>query len=453
MNEIGANLAYVIPVILVLYWLTSRKPLLNNVILLITGFLLYSWGHPLWGLLLFSLTLIDYLIITKFIAAGKYKKFSLILGLTVNISAWLLCKYNGVWGDWLNISFGFPLGISFYILRKIAYLLDIYNGKIKSPDRFIHYALYISYYPQILSGPIERPEAFISQIEKPRKLEWAVITKAFPLLLMGLFKKIVIADNLGMIVDRIFRLDYPSRLMLAAGSLGFTFEIYADFSGYTDLSRGFSYLLGIETSKNFNQPYTVLTPQDFWNRWHITFSNWLRDYVFFPLRRWVLKTAGGSRWLADWLTPVLTMLVSGLWHGTGWTYLVWGLYYGVLLAVYQVVGLNRLAVKNRLTKFVSWLVMFTLIIGGWMIFRAPSMDWLYQTMSTSPWGASGNQLIAFLGVITTVFLYISPLFLYFLVERSGKARDYLEPVYYALALSVLVIFAASGLQDFVYTAF
>jgi alginate O-acetyltransferase complex protein AlgI len=451
MSEYNIDLTYSIPIMLVLYWATSRKVGLNNILLLIFGFLLYSWGHPLWGLLLAILTALNYLSIRLYFR--KNNKLILIFALLMNIAAWLLCKYYASWGKWLGVSFGFPLGISFYILRILAYLLDSYKGKIREPLGFVPYALYISYFPQIYSGPIESPDDFLSQIEKPRRLTREMISKAVPLLLMGVFKKIVIADNLGMIVDRIFRLDYPSRLMLAAGSFGYTFEIYADFLSYTDLSRGFSYLLGIETSQNFNQPYAALTPQDFWNRWHMTFSKWLRDYIFYPLRRWLLSGVGASRWLVDLLTPIATMLVSGFWHGTGWTYLIWGLFYGLLLALYQLLGLNRLAVRNTFTKIISWMMMFGFTVTAWMIFRAPSLGWIVQVIRTSPWGGSGNQLIALLGVMTMILMYISPLLIYFGVEHSGKARTYLKPVFYALAVVVLIIFAASGLQDFVYTTF
>lgn len=454
MIESGINLVYYLPLVLLVYWLTFRNALVNNLVLLVFGYLLYAWGNPQWGLLLFLLTLFDYYLVKKFICSPSYKKTALFLGIFVNVAAWLLCKYSSSLNTVMGLSLGFPLGISFYILRKIAYLVDCYRGKLQQSHSFLEYAIYVSFYPQIFSGPIERPDEFITQIKKPRSLNWKNFGKGCPLILIGLFKKIVIADNLGMIVDRIFRLDYPSRLMLAAGSLGFTFEIYADFSGYTDLSRGFSFLLGFETLENFNKPYIALTPQDFWNKWHITLSSWLRDYVFYPLRRWLLRHTGKSaRWLADWLAPILTMLVSGLWHGTGWNYLVWGLYYGLLLAGCQDFGWHRMNERHIFTRFISWGITFGLIVIGWMIFRAPSLDWLVQTILYSQWGASGNQLIALLSVFTMTLVYIIPIIIKLLVDKAGKMRGILEPVYYALALVVLVVFAASGLQDFVYTAF
>lgn len=444
---------FAVPCLLLLYWLTRRQPRWNNLLLLAGGYALYSWGHLGWGLLLFLLSGLDYLIARTVFPLSNLRKAALVFSLAVNIGVWLTFKYGtSLESGWLA-DFGMPLGISFYLLRKLAFLLDSYRGRLTQPLRFVDYALYVSFYPQIFSGPIERPGQFLTQLERPRELRWDQIARAFPLLLLGLFKKMAIADNLGIIVDRIFRLDLPSRLLFAAGSFGYAFELYADFSGYTDLSRGAACLLGFETSPNFDHPYLALTPQDFWNRWHMTFSHWLRDYVFFPLRRWLLQTAEGQPWLADWGAPILTMLLSGLWHGTGWTYLLWGLYYGLLLAVCQVSGWRRVESKAWPLRVVSWAGTFALVAAGWGLFRAPSLAWLAQVVLHAPWGASGNNRIALLGVAPMILVYSAPLALLALVERSGPARRYLEPLYYALLAALLVVFSASGLQDFVYTAF
>ncbi len=453
MPALELDLTFAIPLVLLLYWATLRYVRLNNLVLLFGGFLLYSWGHAVWGSLLFFLTILDYLLVYKFFGNSRYKRMALYLGLAVNVLAWLFCRYSTSLPGSLLYSTGFPMGMSFYLLRKLSYLLDNYRGKFNQPHDFLEYALYVSFYPQIFSGPVERPEAFISQIQKPRSLDWKAAGKALPLILMGLFKKMALADNLGMIVDRIFRLAYPSRLMLAAGSLGFAFEVYADFSGYTDLSRGFSCLLGFETSENFNQPYIAANPVDFWRRWHITLSNWLRDYVFYPLRRKLLERSGGKRGFADWAAPLAVMLISGLWHGSGWTCLAWGLFHGILLGFSQAAGWNRGRKESRLQKTLSQAATFVLVVFGWSIFRAPSLDWLARVWLTAEWGAAGSQGIALLAVLSLIALYILPLALFALVKGSGKARQLLEPAYYALALAALAIFAASGMQDFVYAAF
>jgi Predicted membrane protein involved in D-alanine export len=190
-----------------------------------------------------------------------------------------------------------------------------------------------------------------------------------------------VADNLGIIVERIFRLDLPSRMLLTAGSLGFAFEIYADFSGYTDLSRGFAGLLGFETSQNFNQPYLAINLQDFWQRWHMSLSNWLRDFIFFPLRRALLKISGCRRGLADWAAPLATMLVSGFWHGWGWTFVAWGLYHGLLLAIDRKVQRFRKRELNLYQMCLQRGFTFMLVLAGWSIFRAPSLGWLMRSLA------------------------------------------------------------------------
>jgi len=447
------NPLYAIPIALLLYWATLRNLRLNNLVLLLGGFLLYAWGHALWGLVLFLLTVLNYFLVKRLISRAQTRRIALIVGLTANIIVWLFCRYTAGCEGWLLYSAGFPLGMSFYLLRNLSYLIDISSGKFKQPHSYLDYALFISFFPQIFSGPLERPDDFITQIRTPRMLTWNLISKALPLLLMGLFKKMALADNLGMLVDRIFRLNAPSRLMLGAGSLSFAFEVYADFSGYTDLSRGFASLLGFETSENFNQPYLALTPLDFWRRWHITLSNWQRDYLFYPLRRKLLRIARGNTWLADWGAPLLTMLASGFWHGSGWTCLAWGLYHGLLLAISQASGWTRADMTNRQQRGFSRAATFMLVIVGWSIFRAPSLDWLAQVWFASPWGLSGSQGVALLSVFSLVLLYAFPLGLHALVLRSGKARQVLEALFYVLALTTLVIFSASGVQDFVYTAF
>ncbi|MDK2981893.1 MAG: alginate O-acetyltransferase complex protein AlgI [Chloroflexota bacterium] len=443
----------ILPFFMLVYWLTRRHPRWNNLLLLLGGYGLYAWGHVDWALLLFLSSALDYLVAQKAFPHPQWRKPALVLGLALNVGTWLVFKYGtSAEAGWLA-NIGLPLGISFYLLRKLAFLLDSYRGRLTQPLSFVDYALYVSFYPQIFSGPIERPDAFLAQLRRPRDLRWERIAPAFPLLLLGLFKKMAIADNLGIVVDRIFRLDPPSRLLFAAGSFGFAFELYADFSGYTDLSRAGALLLGFETSPNFDHPYLALTPQDFWNRWHMTFSHWLRDYVFFPLRRELLQAAGRQRGLADWAAPILTMLLSGLWHGTGWTYLLWGLYYGLLLAICQVSGWGRVRAKAWPLRLLSWAGTFALVVAGWGLFRAPNLGWLANVVLHAPWGASGNNRIALLGVVPMILVYSAPLALLALVQRSGRARPYLEPVYYALLAAVLVIFSASGLQDFVYTAF
>ena len=454
-----ANLLSLIPLFLIAFWLAGRHVAVRNLLLLAAGYLVVAWGHPGWLLLLVVLTLIDYVILSRVYPVPKLKKAGLAAGLVINIGAWLCFKYAGsLWG-WLGMnlpaSAAIPLGLSFYMLRKVSYLLEAYHGRLPASHNVLDYALYVAFLPQLVSGPIEKPQRLLPQISHASRWDWGLVSRALPMLVMGLLKKMVIADNLNMIVTRIFNLDLPSRLLLAAGSLGYAFQLYADFSGYTDLSRALALLLGFETSENFNSPYAALTPQDFWNRWHITFSVFLRDYIFFPLRRFLLSTQWGSRvFLAGFLPPMLAMLASGIWHGTGWTFLLWGSFHGLLIVGYQVLHVDRALQGARLpSRVIAWSIMFSLIVFGWGLFRASSLPWFIHTMLDGPWGASGNLLIAFLSVMAMIVAFCIPLLLRRLLKATGRLKRILMPAYLAAAVVLLIIFAGSGLQDFVYAGF
>src|SRR4030095_13301288 len=294
----------------------------------------------------------------------------------------------------------FPAGLSFYTLKKLGYLIDVSRGTLQPTYSFIDFALYVSFFPQITSGPIDRPQKLLPQIEEQRIWKPELFYSAWPLILMGLFKKIVIANSVGPFIDRIFHLEQPTVLLAIIGALGFTLQILADFSAYTDLSRGISFLLGFETSENFKSPYLSLTPTDFWNRWHITLSTWLRDYVFFPVRRLLLSRQGQlPAWLGQFIPPFVTMLVSGIWHGAGWTYLLWGGMYGVLIPIYQAIGMGgNWKPRNRFCAFFAWLVMFSFIVFGWLLFAAPSIQWVAGVFSNPILGSLEQQAVSLIGL-------------------------------------------------------
>lgn len=447
------------PIFFIAYWFLGRHTGARNLLLLAAGYLVYAWGHPGWLILLLALTALDYVIQKQVYPIPGLRKAGLIAGLVGNLGVWLCCKYAGSLLAWLGISqsmpAAIPLGFSFYMLRKVSYLLEMYNGRLHLPHTFLDYALYVSFLPQLISGPIEKPQRLLPQITQPIRWDWGLVSRAAPLLVMGLLKKMVIADNLNLIVTRIFNLELPSRLLLAAGSIGYAFQLYADFSGYTDLSRGLACLLGYETSENFNNPYAALTPQDFWNRWHITFSVFLRDYLFFPLRRLMLSMKSGFRsFLAGLLPPLLIMLASGIWHGNGWTFLLWGGFHGLLIAGYQALHVDKaLQRANPLVKLIAWGILFPLIIFGWGLFRANNLPWFIRALQKGPWGASGNLLIVFLSVMAMIVIFCVPLLLHWLLEAAGRLKRFLMPVYLAAAVVLLILFAGSGLQDFVYAGF
>jgi D-alanyl-lipoteichoic acid acyltransferase DltB (MBOAT superfamily) len=291
-------------------------------------------------------------------------------------------------------------------------------------------------------------------LEVSRKWAASHFYNAWALILMGLFKKIVVANTVKVFVDQIFLQKEPSKLLLVVGGLGFTLQILADFSSYTDLSRGLSFLLGLETTENFNKPYLSLTPGEFWNRWHISFSSWLRDYVFFPLRRILLRVRNLPENLSLIIPPLVTMFISGLWHGTGLTFVAWGLYYGVLIVVYQLMGFHgNWKPAGVLKHLAAWLVMFAIIVFGWIIFRAQSMPWLWGILLHSPLYHDSGELVTSLVLTEMIAFYAALLIIKHVLDTYCPKWANLHALYYVAATLLIIIYINSASPDFIYFQF
>ena len=272
---------------------------------------------------------------------------------------------------------------------------------------------------------------------------------------MGFFKKMVVANMLSVAVDRVFGLQQPTILMVLAAGLGFTVQILADFSAYTDLSRGVARLFGFETSENFNAPYLSLTPTEFWNRWHITLSTWLRDYIFFPLRRSLLRArVRPPQWLIDALPPLVTMLVSGIWHGAGWNFVIWGGAHGVLIVVYQWLGMGGTwKPSNWLTRSIAWLVMFFFISILFLTFRLPSLGWLTPILQTSPLVGSPDEWTAAVASLSMILCFTAPLVIKHALDRALRPDSNLHAVFYVAATVLMFVYLNSAKPDFIYFRF
>ncbi len=333
-------------------------------------------------------------------------------------------------------------------------MLDVSKGVLQPTHELAAFALFVAFFPQITAGPMDRAQKLLPQIQSPRSWTPDNFYRAWPLLVMGMFKKFVIANGVGPTVGRIFHLTNPTGELALAAALGFTLQILADFSGYTDIARGISYLLGFETSENFRNPYLSLTPTEFWNRWHITLSTWLRDYIFFPLRRaLVRRKASLPDWAVQSVPPIVTMLISGLWHGVGWTYLVWGGLYGVSIAVYQLLGLRGEWKPVGTVKVVlAWLVMFSITILAFLIFGAPSLGWIGDLFSSPFFGTVEQQAVALL-MFSLVAVYSAPLIAKLLLNRYFKPDSIVISLYYAAATMVMFIYINSASPDFIYFQF
>lgn len=454
-------------IIFVLYWM-ARERRWQNLILLAASYYFYGSVQVWYAFMLGVSSSLDFFLAHGMALRPNRKRLFMGLSLFLNLGVLGFFKYFNFFNDsvaaFLN-SAGFnvdpfllkillPAGLSFFTLKKLGYMIDISRGTLKPTHAFFDFLLYVSFFPQLVAGPIERPQKLLPQIESQRIWNADFFYKAWPLLVMGFFKKLVIANSAQVLVNRVFSFSEPSGFLLLSGTLGYTLQILADFSAYTDLSRGVSFLLGFDTSENFRQPYLSLTPTDFWNRWHITLSTWLRDYVFFPIRRALLKSSYKvDEKIAMSIPPLITMLASGLWHGAGSTFVIWGLYYGVLITIYQLAGIRGdWKPDSKIKSFFAWLLMFSFIVFGWAVFRAPSMSWLFHALFDSPFIASQGEFILGVITLTLTITYSTPLLLKHLLDQYAN-ESWWQAAFYAVAAALIIVYINSTSSDFIYFQF
>ena len=320
-------------------------------------------------------------------ASGDRRKLWLLASLFANLGLLAVFKYFGFFTQSFIAaaeSVGFsvnapmmaivlPIGISFYTFQTLSYTIDIWRGDMRPTRRLFDFAAYVAFFPQLVAGPIERARALLPQFEARRRWNAERAGEGALLFLWGLYKKTVIADNLAPIVNAAFASPSESSpAFMLLGVLAFAVQIYCDFSGYSDMARGLARMLGFELMVNFDLPYFSRTPSEFWRRWHISLSSWLRDYLYVPL--------GGNRGgaLATYRNLFLTMLLGGLWHGAAWTFIVWGAFHGGILAVYRALGVDTKIERARgsgalIVNIIAWGVMSVLTLIGWTLFRAQSL--------------------------------------------------------------------------------
>jgi alginate O-acetyltransferase complex protein AlgI len=273
-----------------------------------------------------------------------------------------------------------PLGISFYTFETISYIVDVYQGKIRPVRSLLDYALYIMFFPHLIAGPIVRPRDFLPQLTTSKRFNWDRLQLGLQFFLIGLFKKAVIADHLATVSDAVFAnpTAYGS-LATWLGVMAYAVQIYCDFSGYSDMAVGVAHLFGYKLPRNFRMPYFAANITDFWRRWHISLSSWLRDYLYIPL--------GGGRGgrLATYRNLILTMLLGGLWHGANWTFVIWGLYHGTLLALHRAIPLP-LWTGKAIFRPLAVLTTFLSVCIGWVFFRAQTFTdaWAVLTRMFAP---------------------------------------------------------------------
>lgn len=422
---------FFIPIVAV-YWLLPRRG--QNVLLLVASYFFYGYVHPWFLILIAASTIVDYCAARSMEMWPAYRKRFVWLSVVSNFGMLGFFKYFNFFVENVHAALSrlgietsvpalrivLPVGISFYTFQALSYTLDVYRGELRARRNLLDVAVFISFFPHLVAGPIQRASYLLPQVESTRRFSFDQVRSGLVLICWGFFKKLVIADNVGVIANKVFSVRDPSFWLLWSGVFAFAMQIYADFSAYTDIARGTSRWLGFELTQNFDHPYCARSPADFWRRWNISLSTWFRDYVYIPL--------GGSRtgwWM--WVRNVLaTFLLSGLWHGANWNYLLWGLYHGVLLVVTR---------TRKVAQSTPWLVvpqiagMFLLTNIGWLLFRETSLAAIIRDLSLSPWGGTAldRQTAAYLFILSIV--YSLPLWIQsFWVELHRAPVDSHEPV-------------------------
>ncbi len=450
-----------LPIVVLIYWGLQKRGL-QNLFLLAVSYLFYGWVHPWFCFLIAASTIVDYFCGLGFGRFPSRKRWLLMVSLVFNLGLLGAFKYFDFFSSSFTAALGrlgfsmeartlevfLPVGISFYTFQTLSYTIDIYRGQMVPRRNFVDFALFVGFFPQLVAGPIERARRFLPFIEKPRTWRLDGFCGAFPLLIQGYLKKMVVADNLGVVVNKIFMLEQPGAWLLFVGALAFAFQIYADFSAYTDIARGSARLLGFELVENFRSPYTAISPSDFWRRWHISFSSWIRDYLYIPL--------GGSRvrsGIAFLGVLVVTLGLSGLWHGAAWNFVLWGVFHAVLVFGYHQAGRGGSWIpRTPAGHFAAWFFMFACTLLGWLIFRAPSLTWLVGAFG-SLGSLTPEGFVAGLYSLSLVLLYSLPLMFLGFRNRFAPRNRPVEILVSGAALIAIVLFGFDQRMDFIYFQF
>lgn len=421
-------LIFLVALLSLYFWLPVRG---QNALLVVASCVFYGWVHPWYLILIGITTLFDWGCALGMDASEdpvRRRRF-LAVSLTVNFSILCAFKYFGFFAEnvtavlasvglmpspWV-LHIALPAGISFFTFQSASYALDVYWRRSPACRSLLEYATFVTFFPQLVAGPIERAHHMLPQFRGVRRPSLASVRSGLLLILWGLFQKIVIADSTALLADKVFSIGNPTFPVLWGGVIAFGVQIYADFSGYTAMARGSARLIGIELCQNFNHPYLAQSPVDFWRRWHMSLSTWFRDYVFIPL--------GGSRTTSGKVARnlVITFFLSGLWHGASWNFIVWGLFHGVLVAVWPHLTkrIPLLAAAGGPAGVVLRVALtFALMHLGWLMFREHSVAMLAKDLVLNPSVAPLADWRIGCGMAVEALLYGAPLTILFpLVER------------------------------------
>jgi len=458
-------------IVVAIFWRLQFRA--QNYFLLAASYFFYGWWDWRFLALMAMSTTLDFAIARKIESTedDRIRKRLLMLSLVANFSILGFFKYFNFFIDSFDHvahAFGLsgipplvwkivlPPAISFYTFQEVAYIVDVYKRRLKASQSLSEYALFVSLFPHLIAGPIQRPSHLLPQVQQPRHWDSDKGFDGAMLILEGLFRKVVIADNCALIANAAFGGSFgePSFFVVLLGTYAFAFQIYGDFSGYSCIARGSAQLLGFHFMVNFRQPYLAQSLQDFWRRWHISLSNWLRDYLYIPL--------GGNRKgkIRTYVNLLLTMLLGGLWHGANWTFVVWGGIHGAGLAIERLIsGSGEISEsKSHFARWMRRLIIFNVVCVSWVFFRSPSLSesWA-QLGGLANWKWDEVYLIAaqFLGAFALTIMAID-----LVLEKSraeflfgGENRRRLQVATGVVLAMLITLFGANQASAFIYFQF
>ena len=418
-----------LPLTIGLYFIVKDK--YKNYVLLAMSLLFYAWGEPKYIVLMILSIVFNYFI-ALFIAKRKKKdasrKVLLVITIIVNIGALFVFKYLDFAIDNINYAFNFnlsasglalPIGISFYTFQILSYVIDVYRGRVKVQKNIFSLGTYIALFPQLIAGPIVRYSDIEKQLDK-RSHSLEKFCDGMRRFIIGFLKKVLIANNVAIIADAVF--NNPTEIALGPAIiimalLAYTLQIYYDFSGYSDMAIGLGKIFGFDFDENFKYPYSAKSITDFWRRWHISLTNWFRDYVYIPL--------GGNRcsklkWVRNFM---IVWLLTGLWHGANWNFILWGLFYAVILLIEK---MWTEKIMSKLPKIVSWIITFAIVNFGWLLFRVNSLGDLGYVLKSfvKPVGDTAGFLANNFSIVYHFIFIIIGLVLMFPVW--GKFKEFMS---------------------------
>lgn len=458
-----------LPILLILYFIIKNRKY-KNIILLIFSLIFYAWGEPKYIFLMLLTILIVYvfgILIDKFDKENKkiLKKISLIICIILVLGSLIFFKYSNFLIENVNLAFKtkikllnivMPIGISFYTFQILSYIIDLYNKKIKLQKNYFSLALYVSLFSQLIAGPIVRYETVEEEIDNRKETKEDVIDgiKRF---IIGLSKKIIIANQMALLADLVFNKHNGTfgTTIIWLGTLAYTLQIYFDFSGYSDMAIGLGRVFGFHFLENFDYPYISKSVTEFWRRWHISLSTWFRDYVYIPL--------GGNRvnkfkWIRN---IILVWLLTGLWHGAAWNFIIWGIYYGLLL-LFEKLFFDR--ILKKLPTIITWLYTFIIVMIGWMIFRSNSLNELLLFIKTMFVYKQTDWLTILADNLSTfnALIFVLPAFiLSFPIFKKIEAKYFDKTIYIILTnilllmlfIMCIVYLTSSSYNPFIYFRF